>query len=124
MYNSCFVATNEELEGTNHKFVFGVDFGEKVFVHAIYIEQDKYDGNIWNHSETTEYLQNFEVYIGDSEVYSENKKCPGGPFMKLNDLASYTYDGYLAAMIFPNNNDPNGQGVGMAWNYGAELWCN
>ena len=59
-------------------------------------------------------LQNVEIYIGNNSDYTKNAKCPGGPFMVVNDLAksytSGTYSGWSRS--------------GDMWNYGFEAWCN
>ena len=53
------------------------------------------------------YTSGWEIYIGDSNVYSDNTKCPGGPFLKN------TYDDYTdswATIDVPG--------------FGFEVWCN
>lgn len=63
-----------------------------------------------------ELFQNFEVYIGDDPVYSNNPKCPGGPFMLWEDQNSFTT---------VTQKDASGNLITVnAWKYGVELWCN
>ena len=60
--------------------------------------------------DTKSWLQNFEIYVGNSEDYSWNKACPGGPYQKVDDTSSsYLYD-----------SDKNHY----LWNFGKEVWCN
>ena len=60
-------------------------------------------------SDYTKYLQNFEIYIGDDPEWANNPKCPGGPFMNINDLTSYNYNSFKGAHD---------------WVHGKEIWCN
>lgn len=60
-------------------------------MHAVVLEQDKKMDSVFSFpSVGASKLQNFEIYIGNSEDYSENKKCPGGPHMRVDDPSSYT----------------------------------
>lgn len=36
-YKSCFASTSNELESDDHKFVFGIDLGQTMFQHAIFL---------------------------------------------------------------------------------------
>ena len=63
------------------------------------------------HTNKNEWVQNYQLYIGDDPVYSNNPKCPGGPFMRTDDSSNYTTIAKAGA-------DPN------MWNYGKEHWCN
>ena len=71
------------LEANNFKFILGVDMHETQFQHAILLVQ-KFDPFVYNEASTTDYgdyLQNFEIYIGDDPSWANNPKCPGGPFL-------------------------------------------
>lgn len=46
-YYSCFAATEKQLAANGHKFVLGVDFGEPVFLHAIFVQDDLRGGKSW-----------------------------------------------------------------------------
>ena len=77
------------------------------------IVQDTYKGLFpYEHTNTKEFVQNFEIYIGNDPTYSANQRCPGGPFQVVGDPKSYTRvetdKGYSGDM----------------WNYGIEAWCN
>ena len=57
-------------------------------------------------------FQNYEIYVGNHADYTKNKKCAGGPFMKIDDSANYhTYS-------YEHTPYPD------IWNYGRETWCN
>ena len=47
-------------------------------------------------------------------------ECPGGPFLNLDNDSSYIEDPYT----LKKGLNPLGKGVGKAWPYGAENWCN
>ena len=68
-------------------------------MHAILIVQDLWsDGMLHNsHSDTNQYFQNYQIYIGKSATYSNNALCSGGPFMKVGDSSSYTTTSYKSA---------------------------
>ena len=62
-----------------------------------------------------QYMTNFEIYIGNDPNYLLNPRCPGGPFMRTDDPASYT------------ELEADGRGerpAGSYWNEGKEVWCN
>ena len=80
-----------------------LNMGKPVFVHAVLVVQDVLGGTNGNHSTSTSWLQNFEIYIGNSSDYTKNSKCLGGPFMKVDDVSNY---------------------VGGVWVFGVEAWCN
>ena len=72
------------LAGNDNKMVYGVDLGTTHFMHAILIVQDVFEMDLASstmHTDDTEWLQNFEIWIGDNSDYWLNEKCPGGPFM-------------------------------------------
>lgn len=108
-----------------HKFIFGLNFGEPVFQHAIYLQQDLNGGRAWESWEGEDYfdptilLQNFEIHIGNNEDYTQNPKCAGGPFMRIDDVESYFYDQQAANLGYGN-----GPGTGFVWKYGLEQFCN
>ena len=58
-------------------------------------------------------MQNFDVHIGDDLNYLNNPKCAGGPFMRTDDLNSYTVGAYTYVAESGN-----------FWNFGKEIWCN
>ena len=61
------------------------------------------------------YTQNLEFYVGDDSNYLKNTKCPGGPFLVVDNYStSYKYGGISGY----------GDADGWLWNYGVELWCN
>ena len=41
-------------------------------------------------SQTNNFFQNFEVFIGEDLDYIKNVKCAGGPHQVVGDPASYT----------------------------------
>ena len=59
---------------TDGKLVMTLDFKESLFQHCVLLVQDV--------SALVEknYLQNVEIYIGNSTDYKKNPKCAGGPF--------------------------------------------
>ena len=103
--------------------IIGFDFSEAVFMHAILYAQDTIVCN-WAASVGSSYLKNFfqkfEIYIGNSDNYLENTKCTGGPFLDASESSSYE----LNQKGFDDGDDPFGQGFGMVWPFGKELWCN
>lgn len=68
-----------------------------------------YEGEGAGHAIDEDHFQNFQVYIGESTDYTQNPKCPGGPFLQKSDPNSMSYDDFENKLI---------------WNYGAEIWCN
>ena len=93
--NTCFKVDYAALKSNDNKFIIGFDFSESVFIHAVLHSQDELNVNTVM-SAGPEYLKNFfqsyEIYIGDSENYNENKRCPGGPFLNPNDSESYVHN--------------------------------
>lgn len=79
--------------------------------------QDLYNGLApHEHTNQNEYFQNYWIYIGDDSDYTKNKKCPGGPFMRVDDDSNYVTVTY----------DHGGQTYTdqKVWKYGREHWCN
>ena len=37
-----------------------------------------------------EWMQNYDLHIGDDPDYTKNPKCIGGPFMQTDDLKNYS----------------------------------
>ena len=63
-------------------------------MHSILLVGDTYsyelstaNGIGWN----KHYFRKYEIYIGDSEFFQENKKCSGGPHMNPDDHNDYAY---------------------------------
>ena len=54
-------------------------------------------------------MNNVDIYIGNSLVFSENAKCAGGPFMEQDD--------------YENSYTSSEKYVGV-WRHGEEAWCN
>ena len=52
-------------------FVYGVNFGDSVFLHALLLVED--------YLAATK-LVGFDVYIGNNPDWSKNEICAGGPF--------------------------------------------
>ena len=52
-------------------FVYGVDFSDTVFLHALLLVEDYI-------AESD--LVGFGIYIGNNYDWSQNQKCAGGPF--------------------------------------------
>ena len=73
--------------------IFGFDLGNTFFIHALLHVQDMM-ANFWpyDNSDLTFFLQSYEIYIGDSTNYWENKKCAGGPFLDPTNPETYIYD--------------------------------
>lgn len=65
-------------------------------------------------------LQNFEIHIGDNSDYSQNSKCAGGPFLRVDDINSYYFDRFA----YDKNASPSAFGRGYVWKYGIEKFCN
>ena len=59
-----------------------------------------------------QYLQDFRVYIGDSEDHTQNEEVPGSPFMRLDDPDMF-YDGQVG----------NGAILYGMWKFGKEVFC-
>ena len=118
---SCYEVTEAQLAASGYLFVLGFQFEEPVFMHAITHVANQYNGSfVTNHTNKSEYFQNYEIYIGNSSNYNQNPKCPGGPFLRTDDDDSYVEDDFAVS----NSWNGLGQGVGMVWPYGAENWCN
>ena len=59
------------------------------FIHAVLMIDDLKDSEAWSYLSDTDkrsYLQNLEIYVGnDSEIATNNNRCPGGPFLDIDD---------------------------------------
>ena len=64
-------------------------------MHAITIAEDQHRRWIYEHFEFSELFQNFEIFIGNDSDFTQNARCPGGPFQRLDDTDSYVYDDFL-----------------------------
>ena len=97
-------------------------------MHAITHVADFFEGDVFEHVDTQEYFQNYNIYIGNDPDYTKNASCAGGPFLRTDDSSSYHYNDYVGWYPYWVNgavdNDPFGYGEGMMWPYGAENWCN
>ena len=91
---TCFKTTSVELSESGHIFIFGINFDEPVFMHAITHVADMYEGYSWSHVNKNEWFQNYNIYIGNSSDYTKNTKCAGGPFLRTDDPDSYVLDEY------------------------------
>lgn len=87
--------------------IVSIDLGESFFIHAILIVQDLLSGIAPPEGLDSQWLQNFEIHIGESSDYRDNPKCSGGPFMRKDDPNSFT----------------QAQGKPRYWKFGVELWC-
>ena len=72
-----------------------LNMGKPVFVHAVLVVQDIFSKYNENGSTSKQWLQNFEIYVGNVKTYSKNSKCPGGPFLKTDDASNYVSDVWL-----------------------------
>ena len=71
--------------------------------------------NSWDFSDTDFFFQNMEIYIGnDSQDYTKNTKCEGGPFFDVEDDSNYSFDQNVGNLVLTKK----------VWNYGKEIWCN
>ena len=64
-------------------------------MHAILLAEDIY--GIMESSRSTnivKFLQNYDIYIGNSPNFEENTKCAGGPFLDPSDPATFVYSQY------------------------------
>ena len=114
-YQTCFKTTNVQLASQGNMFVLSFNLGSSFFQHCILVVADLYTGwRPYEHTDTNQWLQNYEIYIGDDPSYANNPKCPGGPFMRTADTKNYTSITWSAS----------GGGTADMWNYGKEHWCN
>ena len=78
--------------------------------------QDLAYADDWGYSNQEDHgrqLINLEIYIGSSEDWADNQKCPGGPFLSIEDTSLYIDEDYS------NTNIPV-----RLWPNGIEAWCN
>ena len=100
--------TEALLATSGYLFVLGFQFEEPVFMHAITHVANQYSGSfVTNHSNKSEFFQNYEIHIGNDTNYNKNPKCSGGPFLSINADDSYVTDDYAV------NNSWNGLGQGI-----------
>ena len=90
-YNSCFKVASSTFTGP---YVIGLNHGRVIIQNSVLLVQDQHQQYEWivcgSFSDFSQYYASqWEVYIGDSPVYSENPKCPGGPHLSSN------YDDYI-----------------------------
>ena len=88
-HNSCFKVDRSTFTGP---YVIGLNHGRAIIQNLVLLVQDQLDG--WISQGTSSYFSQhyasqWEVYIGDSPVYSKNPKCPSGPHLSSN------YDDYI-----------------------------
>ena len=85
--------------------------------HAILLIDNlqlEYAWTYLSNADKKNYLQNVEIYIGDDPLdHTNNSKCPGGPFLDVEDEDNwyYIYDRF----DFTDR---------ISWKYGKETWCN
>ena len=95
------------------KVVF--DLKARSFIHAVLMIDDLLYDYLWVYMTDNgklSLLQNFEIYVGnDSETATNNTRCPGGPFLDIDDESNYFTD------------NTNGNTIPV-WKWGAEIWCN
>ena len=68
--DSCFKTTSAELSTLGHKFIYGINFNESVFMHAIVHVAEMYSLWPWTHTNLNELFQNYNLYIGNNPDYS------------------------------------------------------
>ena len=94
-----------------------IDLRNYFFVHAILIVDDTqngFSGTYTSLEDQKSFLQNIEIYIGDDPLdHTNNSKCPGGPFLDVEDEDNWYYP-YDRGIITDT----------IAWKYGKETWCN
>ena len=120
---TCFKAEYLVIKAQSNQVVIGFDFTEPVFMHAVLWAQDVLSGGFpanLGPSDSKNFFQKYEVYIGNSADYLENTKCAGGPHLDYNDSSSYVF----SQKGFNDSMDPFSEGLGMVWPSGQELWCN
>ena len=100
--------------------ITGIDFKEPLFMHAVTHVQDVRNGESYDYTNVYGLYQNYDIHIGNDPDYTKNQKCAGGPHLQFDDPGSYVYD----ALAFDRNEDAFGQGRGMVWRFGEEVWCN
>ena len=81
------------MDTVGHQFVLTIQLAKSYMQHAILLTED----NQGNETITSSYnwfalFQNYEIYIGDNSDWSQNTKCPGGPFMRYDDPSSFSVD--------------------------------
>ena len=110
-FNSCFrVATNQI--STGDPFVTTIDHSVEVFVNAVLLVLDVRAGKLGSRPLTTldkYYASQWDIYVGNSPVWSENTKCNETPFLEAN------YQDRYSTWTTPNKDVPD---------YGFEAWCN
>ena len=87
-YSSCYITNKASIADDGYLMKIVIDLGMKSFIHAILMVDDMKNGSVYTELLSDEdkesYLQNLEIYIGDdSEIASNNKICPGGPFLDI-----------------------------------------
>lgn len=113
-FETCFVTTETQLAPEGDMLVLGFDLRKSMMVHAVLVMQDHYGGQSNSHTTETEYVQNFSLFIGDSQDWRENTMCPGSPFMKYEAGSDGWYYDERTQFHTP----------GYVWAYGKEAWCN
>ena len=76
-------------------YVLGFDLGSAKFQHAVLLVQDLINSRMIDSLDpegklAAQYTSSWEVYIGNSSVWSQNIQCAGGPYL------SSAYDDYKA----------------------------
>ena len=90
-----------ELGPLGDRLEVTVNLGRPFMMHCFLMVQDLFDNSFpADHPESSnEWVQNVEVYIGNSPDYILNKRCPGGPFMRTDDPNSYSNGQYTLGSV-------------------------
>ena len=99
-YGSCYVVDQTGVNEDGQILKIFIDLQLSYFQHAILMVSSLNDGQAWTETNTGNYLQNAEIYIGHNAYdYTKNTKCAGGPFFDVQDDSNYSFD--------QNFNNPN-----------------
>ena len=83
------MATDSDL------FVLTFDLMASYFIDGFLLVQDLYFGTSWEHTNTSEFFQNYFVNVGDDPDYRKNPSCPGAPFMTIAKEITSAQSGWV-----------------------------
>ena len=91
---SCYKTASEQIlkdqDGVD-LLVITIDLKATYFIHAVLLVQDVFSGlRTADHDSRLEFVQNIEIYLGESKAWSSQSKCPNGPYQRYSVDSSYT----------------------------------
>ena len=80
-YESCYKVNHDSIGNSSTRVTLTFDLSDSYFVHAVLKVDDIYNGTLpSDHNDTSQWIGNYDIHIGNDTEGKNNPKCPGGPF--------------------------------------------